>query len=327
MFKSKLIFYLLEHRKALLELFDQMNSYELEGFGDAEENLTAGGFASFLRQPQTVFLLYLFGMIFERTDQLYKVIQKKSMDISYCMETINESVKYFEEMRNSQFVHIWDKTENLPDVDRTQARRRGRPATTPLSEKESFALLMTNILNVLVDKIKTRFANFSAIKFAELLCCEKYSSYSEFGSESFPLEAFQSLKESYPEHFNFVKLKAELQVIYSNSSLKDKSLPDLLLVLGTDKSLQDAFRESYKLSQLIYVLPSTSANAERVFSAMRRIKTYLRTTMTEERFSNISFLAVEKELVAQLHSQGQIFYDKVIEDFVKKDRRADFNFK
>jgi hAT family C-terminal dimerisation region len=327
MFKSKLIFYLLEHRQALLELFDQMNNYELEGFGDAEENLTAGGFGAFLRQPQTVFLLYLFGMIFERTDQLYKVIQKKSMDISYCMETINESVKFFEDMRNSQFVHIWDKTENLPDVDRTQARRRGRPTTTPLSQKESFALLMANILNVLVDKLKTRFANFSAIKFAELFCCEKYSSYSEFGSESFPLEAFQTLKESYPDHFNFVKLKAELQVIYTNSSLKDKGLPELLLVLGTDKSLQDAFRESYKLCQLIYVLPSTSANAERVFSAMRRIKTYLRTTMTEERFSNISFLAVEKELVVQLHSQGQIFYDKVIEEFVKKDRRADFNFK
>jgi hypothetical protein len=186
---------------------------------------------------------------------------------------------------------------------------------------------MKNILSVLVEKIESRFGNFSQIKFSELLCVEKYSGYAEFSPESFPLEALNSLKESYPEKFDFSKLKAELIVVYSNSNLREKTLPELLLTLGKDKSLQDAFKETYKLCQLIYVLPSTSANAERAFSAMRRVKTYLRTTMSEERFSNVTFLAIEKDLVGKLYSTGKPFYDKVIEEFTKKDRRAEFHFK
>jgi hypothetical protein len=40
MFKSKLIFFLLENRSELLDLFKKMANYELDGFEDAQENLT-----------------------------------------------------------------------------------------------------------------------------------------------------------------------------------------------------------------------------------------------------------------------------------------------
>ena len=41
---------------------------------------------------------------------------------------------------------------------------------------------------------------------------------------------------------------------------------------------------------------ATSCTPERSFSVVRRIKTWLRSTMTTKRFSNLSILSIRKEL-------------------------------
>lgn len=46
--------------------------------------------------------------------------------------------------------------------------------------------------------------------------------------------------------------------------------------------------------QLILVLPATNATSERSFSAMRRVKYYLRSTMGQERLNHLMVLHVHK---------------------------------
>ena len=43
------------------------------------------------------------------------------------------------------------------------------------------------------------------------------------------------------------------------------------------------------------VMPATKATSERSFSALRRVKNYLRATMTQERLNNLLILHVHKE--------------------------------
>ena len=50
----------------------------------------------------------------------------------------------------------------------------------------------------------------------------------------------------------------------------------------------------------ILVMPATNAISERSFSALRRMKTYLRSTMTQRRLNNIMVLHVHKEETDQL---------------------------
>ena len=45
---------------------------------------------------------------------------------------------------------------------------------------------------------------------------------------------------------------------------------------------------------LLLVMPATNAQSERSFSAVRRIKTYLRSTMTQQRLNNLMVLHVHK---------------------------------
>ena len=68
----------------------------------------------------------------------------------------------------------------------------------------------------------------------------------------------------------------------------------------------------------------TSAEAERCFSTLKRIKSFLRATMLNERLSALAMISIENKLISEMTN----FNEKVIEYFAKsKDRRAEFIFK
>ena len=52
--------------------------------------------------------------------------------------------------------------------------------------------------------------------------------------------------------------------------------------------------------KLILVMPATNAARERSFSALRRIKTYLRSTMKQECLNSLMVLHVHKDLIDAL---------------------------
>ena len=63
-------------------------------------------------------------------------------------------------------------------------------------------------------------------------------------------------------------------------------------------------------------MPIASATAERSFSTMKRVKTYLRSTMTDQRL-----LAVEREMSHDLLSDPSSVVDKFA---LLRDRRLSF---
>ena len=64
-------------------------------------------------------------------------------------------------------------------------------------------------------------------------------------------------------------------------------------------------------------MPSTNAVSERSFSSLRRVKTYLRSTMTQERLNNCMILSVHKEETDQLELLD------IAKDFAFSDHRKD----
>ena len=68
---------------------------------------------------------------------------------------------------------------------------------------------------------------------------------------------------------------------------------------------------------IILVMPSTNAVSERSFSSLRRVKTYLRSRMTQERLNNCMILTVHKEETDQLELLD------IAKDFAFSDHRKD----
>ncbi len=56
----------------------------------------------------------------------------------------------------------------------------------------------------------------------------------------------------------------------------------------------------HQLLRLYLVIPVTSATSERTFSALKRVLTYVRSTMTEIRLNNCLLLHIHKDLTDSL---------------------------
>ena len=56
-----------------------------------------------------------------------------------------------------------------------------------------------------------------------------------------------------------------------------------------------AISEVVKLIKLLLLAPATNAESERIFSGLKRVKTYLRSTMGSGRLNHLMFLHIHKE--------------------------------
>ena len=71
--------------------------------------------------------------------------------------------------------------------------------------------------------------------------------------------------------------------------------------------------EIHKLLRLYLTVSISSATSERTFSALKRVKTYLRSSMTEERLNNCLLVHVYKEIAEELDLEA------ISRDFVRAD--------
>ena len=95
----------------------------------------------------------------------------------------------------------------------------------------------------------------------------------------------------------------------------EKELPNnLLSALGACD--EDTFPNIHRLLLIACTLPISSAEAERSFSLMKRIKTCTRSTMSEERFSDLAVIA--------MHHPERFEVDEICEAFVKAHPRRLF---
>jgi hypothetical protein len=76
------------------------------------------------------------------------------------------------------------------------------------------------------------------------------------------------------------------------------------------------FPQIYILLQLFLTLPLTSATAERSFSTMRRLKSYLRNTMGESRLNGLAQMSINRDL--------PIDPEQVLDELAKRKRRLNF---
>jgi len=63
------------------------------------------------------------------------------------------------------------------------------------------------------------------------------------------------------------------------------------------------FSEIEKLVRLLLVCPASSSEAERSFSALRRLKTWLRSTMTEARLNSVVVCNTHQDLIDSVDTQ------------------------
>ena len=105
-----------------------------------------------------------------------------------------------------------------------------------------------------------------------------------------------------------------MECILAKRTLRSKVIDCISEVLLEISSLRTAFPTLVKLLQIALTIVVSTASCERSFSALKRIKTYLRSTMTEQRLVDLAVLSVERDLSQQLS------LNEVIDEFARKDK-------
>lgn len=115
-------------------------------------------------------------------------------------------------------------------------------------------------------------------------------------------EQLRVLLEHFKDDIDFRRLPAQLQVLANISTPSPVS--QLLHAVKAVSRIGDGERglipDVMVLLKLCLVLPASTASAERSFSTLRRIKSYLRGSISQERLNHLMVLNTYKEKVDKL---------------------------
>ena len=73
--------------------------------------------------------------------------------------------------------------------------------------------------------------------------------------------------------------------------------------------------------RILLTIPVTVASAERSFSKLKLVKSYLRSTMSQERLNGLAVISIENDMAEK------ISYEELIDDFASKNARRIALFK
>ncbi|KAL7826418.1 hypothetical protein AOLI_G00316270 [Acnodon oligacanthus] len=86
-----------------------------------------------------------------------------------------------------------------------------------------------------------------------------------------------------------------------------------------ESHLEEVFSETVSLLKILITTPMTTAEAERCFSTLKRMKTFLRNSVTQDRLNALAMLSVERRPVTEMTDLNR----RGIEKFAgQKERRA-----
>ncbi|CAI6355694.1 unnamed protein product [Macrosiphum euphorbiae] len=141
-----------------------------------------------------------------------------------------------------------------------------------------------------------------------------------FQSESLMVEmedivAFQKLVEFYSstidQHSSIAELKMWRVKLVNEKIVFTSGLHAL------DVCDKEFYPNIHELLKIFCTLPVSTATPERCFSSLKRIKSYLRNSMTENRLNGLALLACHRSI--------QIMPDEVIDELsIQKNRKLDF---
>ena len=261
-----------------------------------------------------LFGLLLSQVILRHTDKLSMTLQNPALSSVEGQEVATLTTKTLQGLRSDEnFNLFWETVEkkrvNLDVEEPSLPRRRkvprryelgqGEPEYPPTA-KDHYRQLYFEVLDLAVTSIASRFdqPGFKIYSNVEQLLFKACS------GDNY-MDELTSFCNFY-EDFSKDDLEAELKVLKTLFIEKTETgeKPSISLLKNILQSLSSAQRTLIstvcQVFQLLMVMPATNSTSERSFSALKRIKTYLRSTMTQARLNHLMVLHYHQEFTDTL---------------------------
>jgi hypothetical protein len=118
---------------------------------------------------------------------------------------------------------------------------------------------------------------------------------------------------------NLLSWKQYLKIRSNDSKYDLSTISDISRLIRDEKLIRDYPNLEFLL-RIYLTIPITNVSAERSFSALKRIKTYLRNTMRQTRLTSLALIHIEKEL------SNSLDFNKLIDKFASIINRRMYFF-
>ena len=302
----------LRNYPALLETFERISSESHDDYGRR-----ANGVLTMLDKFSVYFGLKLSFLVFGATEQVSRTLQARDTTLQEALVAVNMAKLFLQRQRDDnafeRFYVNAEKDAKQYNIEPVMPRYRRPPrrlddGASPHVHKtphDYYRRQYFEVLDLLSGELTRRFDQKSlaapkAIEEVLLTACA--SQFTSADGFSIP----EVIVNTYSQDINIDKLKVQLlmlpDLIKSYRSSQDlphltvtslRTLCEIFLALPLSKEM---LSEVDALLRLYFTIPITTATAERSFSVLRRIKTYLRSTMSECRLNNVMLLHCHKDI-------------------------------
>ncbi len=297
--KAEALNSIINNFSVLLELWDE----SLDVVKDSDMKARIQGVAAQMRKFEFFFGVSLGFLILRHTDNLSKTLQRADMSAAEGQEVTSLTLATLKSLRNdSSFDLFWKRTcavvDKLDINGPTLPRRRkvprhlddGSEQSFPETVEQHYRIVYFEALDLIISRVSDRFDQPGYKTYSKVQNLLLRAARSEDYSEE-----LQFVQTFYGSDFDPVQLSTHLE-IFSNVFHQSKrvTLSDILVYFRGGSSQIHLISQVGKLLMLLLVMPATNAQSERSFSAVRRIKSYLRTTMSQQRLNHLMILHVHQ---------------------------------
>lgn len=318
-----------EVRDALVELGDKID--------DPQTASEAQSLTNQMEDFSFIVVLILWNEILFEVNLISKSIQGKEVDISVCSEKFDKCLEFLNRFRENGYVDVVISAKEIaaeldiePVFPKKRIRKRKRIFLYESSEevqsspeetfkREVFYPLVDNVLNSL-KKRSTALKEHQQV-WGFLGNVAQLPEKEDLKQICLNLERHLTDKTTKVSDINGSELYHEL--LHVSSILdhgKKKVTPKEVLCMIKNTNSKDLFTNLWVALRVLLTIPVTVASAERSFSKLKLIKTYLRSTMAQERLNSLAILAIENNTAKKLD------FRDILSTFTRaKVRRMPFN--
>ncbi len=300
----------------------------LEEIGSSSDHSKAIEAKGLLFQVQSFsFLLSL--VIFDRILSCTKQqLQSSKIDLYRASELVTASKAMLQQFRTDEY---WNQIfRYATDIANTHSistevseqrstRKRRRPANLddsiitdsvgsrePMTTSNHFKTgLYFPVLDQFLVEMNARFNQSNSIILKGIATCSP--------SSSVFLE-FQDMKE-FALMYGIDVTTLEMEVALVSRVASRNSITTTVDLARYLHSCLPAYQNFYDTVQIALTIAVSSAECERSFSSLKRIKTRLRTTMGEDRLSDLAILSIERDMAS-----NTLDYEQIIDEFASADK-------
>lgn len=299
---------------------------EKVGLENSDAGIKARGLLKYLQKFETLILLEISIETLQKVEALNETLQATSINFASVIRRVNILKANLSKMRTDEKFHeIYERTTTLAsryDVDQPSLPRQRRlPKRLDenlnthffhLTPEEKYRVIYFKVIDQVLMSLDTRFDSETykilgkmeefALNKIEIDEIEQYL-VSNLGKEDCDFD-LQRLVLHRDMFFDSLK-EGEVS--------KLDGLTKISIYLKEQKGIREFVSEYVKFIRLLLTSPQSVCVAERSFSSLKRLKTYMKANMLQQRTNDLSLLHVHRDIASSLD------FDKILDEFIRRN--------